>query len=203
MGCDIHLYVEYKKTVNGVTNWYSGDYLMVNPYYGTDEYEFKYNIVPLYDDRNYDLFAILADVRNSCKNKYISSPKGLPKNITKETAREAFHWRYDGHSHSYLTLKELLDFKPEPIKRKGYLTKEDAAKLDMGITPTNWCIWTNQTDCIYREWVDNTNELEPLINLLKQRAHELCLIYNWQWEREPKEAIKQAKNIRIVFWFDN
>lgn len=203
MGCDIHLYVEYKKTIDGVTNWYSGDYLIVNPYYGTDEYESKYDIVSLYDDRNYDLFAILADVRNGCKNKYISLPKGLPNDITNVTAKEAFRWRYDGHSYSYLTLKELLEFEPEPIKRKGYLDKEDADKLDAGIIPTCWCTWTNRKDCIYREWIDNTNDLEPLIKLLKQRAHELCVIYNWQWEHEPNKALTQSENIRIVFWFDN
>lgn len=202
MGCDIHLYVEYKKTVNGIPDWYSGDYLMVNPYYGEED-EPKYNIVPLYDDRNYDLFAILADVRNYCNNKYISLPKGLPDDITKETSEENLYWGNDGHSHSYFTLKELLDFEPEPIKRKGYISKEDADKLDAGIIPTCWCIWTNQKDYVHREWSEQANELEALINLLKQRAHELGVIYNWEWKYEPNEAIKKSKNIRIVFWFDN
>lgn len=203
MGCDIHLYVEYRKTINSVPDWYSGDYLMINPYYGTDEDEPKYNIVPLYDNRNYDLFAILADVRNYCDNKYISLPKGLPSDITKETAKENLYWGDDGHSHSYLTLKELLEFTPEPIKCKGYITKEAADKLNAGIAPMSWCRYTNAEDYVYREWVDNTNELEPLINLLKQRAHELGVIYNWEWKHKPNEALEKAENIRIVFWFDN
>lgn len=204
MGCDIHLYVEYRKTIKDESKWYSGDYLMLNPYYGVyDDEEPKYNIVPLYNNRNYDLFAILADVRNYCGNKYISLPKGLPCDVTKETIKESFYWGTDGHSHSYFTLRELLEFEPEPINRKGYISKEDADKLDAGIVPTVWYNWTNAEGFVYREWIDNTNGLEPLINLLKQRADELGVVYNWRWEYEPDKALERAENIRIVFWFDD
>lgn len=204
MGCDIHLYVEYRKTIKDKPKWYSGDYLMLNPYYDVyDDEESVYTIVPLYDDRNYDLFAILADVRNYCDNKYISLPKGLPKDVTKETAKESFYWGDDGHSHSYFTLRELLEFTPEVIHRKGYISKEAADELDAGVMPTSWCRYTNAEDYVYREWVENSNELEPLIKLLKQRAHELGVVYNWEWKYEPEKALEKSENIRIVFWFDN
>ena len=42
MGCDIHLYTERKRSVNGKTQWINVDYWKKNPYYGDDEYEREY-----------------------------------------------------------------------------------------------------------------------------------------------------------------
>lgn len=33
MGCDIHMHVEYKRTINNIKKWICGDYFKVNPYY--------------------------------------------------------------------------------------------------------------------------------------------------------------------------
>lgn len=66
-------------------------------------------------DRNYDAFAILADVRNGTGFAgvitgsgfdSISKPKGLPLDISPEVA--SYIERSGDHSHSYVTLKELL-----------------------------------------------------------------------------------------------
>lgn len=57
------------------------------------------------------------------------------------------------------------------------------------------------------DWDDSEEEshlLIPLIDRLKQRADELNLIWDFQWDgRSRGEAMKKAENIRIVFWFDN
>lgn len=83
MGCDIHLYTEIK--IDG--DWYC---------YGHPN-------VP----RNYDLFALMADVRNEDGAIHaISKPKGLPAN-TSIVARHALA-NPDLHSHSWLSAHELV-----------------------------------------------------------------------------------------------
>jgi hypothetical protein len=109
MGCDIHLYVERK--IDG--KWVTADKWTPDPY--AEEGEESRLIVDddncFYSDRNYDLFAILADVRN-LRNagtgfNPISTPKGLPADISPEVKGESDKWDCDGHSHSWLTLAEI------------------------------------------------------------------------------------------------
>lgn len=120
MGCDIHFYTE--KKVNG--KWESADKLSKNKYYdkndpdGEQEFEIAYGD-RLYDGRNYNLFAILADVRNGRGFagddtgdgfKPISDPKGLPEDCCDFIKGQCETWGGDGHSHSYFTVKELLEY---------------------------------------------------------------------------------------------
>jgi hypothetical protein len=59
--------------------------------------------------RNYALFAILADVRNTFGVIPISSPKGIPRD-TSETVILEFESHEEVHSASWLSLKEIIDF---------------------------------------------------------------------------------------------
>ena len=114
MGCDIHFYVEKKQAdgswkIHGSFNREEdddGDWISQ-----TDEC--------LYSDRSYDLFAILADVRNGrgfagIKTgegfNPISDPRGIPNDASHEYCEIVEQWGCDGHSHSYHTLRQLLDF---------------------------------------------------------------------------------------------
>ena len=87
MGCDIHMYAEIRKE----NKWEKVGRIFENPWYSEDREESEWN-TPLtdepYDGRNYDLFAILADVRNGrgfagCvtgdRFNPIAEPKGLPR----------------------------------------------------------------------------------------------------------------------------
>lgn len=59
--------------------------------------------------RHYDLFAVLAGVRNYGDRQLpISSPRGLPPDVSSLIQKASDRWDSDGHSHSYLTLRELL-----------------------------------------------------------------------------------------------
>jgi hypothetical protein len=120
MGCDIHIAVE---------RW--------------DGQKWRWTGERVRDDRNYDLFAILADVRNgtgfagikigSALNP-ISRPRGFPADVDPESVRGSYdeekgcqrgipfdedeerEWgiRADGdHSASYLLLSEILDYDYE------------------------------------------------------------------------------------------
>lgn len=134
MGCDIHFYVEVRK--GGV--WKSVDK------WDTDEDGWMH--VPygdaFYDDRNYDLFAILADVRNGVGFagvttgegfNIIAPPRGLPSDVSPEVLKASSCWGCDGHSHSWFTLAELeaFDWKQgtrhqgvvDPAEFKTYIQK--------------------------------------------------------------------------------
>lgn len=204
MGCDIHMHVEYK-TTNWITKkecWYCGDYYRQCRH---DEYG-NNMLVPIYDKRNYALFAVLADVRNYGDTEYIDRPRGLPEDVT-DVVRESYEdWRGDAHSCSYFTLKELIDFynKNTPLKRSGLISPEQQKDLDeRGILPTSWCQGCNIEGYERREWEEKNNVLLPLISKLKERADELRLIYDFLWDGNDYEAYNKSDRIRIVFWFDN
>ena len=114
MGCDIYLYVERKVD----DKWITADKWTPDPY--ADEGEESRLIVDYHDcfysERNYDLFAMLADVRNErgfdgCVTgggfKPISTPRGLPDDVSPEVRRESDELGLGFHSHSWLTLAEL------------------------------------------------------------------------------------------------
>jgi hypothetical protein len=121
MGCDIHLMVEKKiydyedkKKEKGV--WVNADLWTVNPDFFFEEdvprLEIKYKN-RFYSGRNYNLFCALAGVREwhfAGEPPRVSEPKGLPEDVSDEVKAESERWGSDGHSHSYLTLKELKEF---------------------------------------------------------------------------------------------
>ena len=110
MGCDIHSYCEFynSKTKNWVV--YKGkSFDHSYDLHDGSRREIILNSTPFYW-RNYTLFAILADVRNGGNIIPISQPKGLPKNVSKALKKVSDDWGVDGHSHSYFTLEELLEY---------------------------------------------------------------------------------------------
>lgn len=119
MGCDIHMYVEYNRTGKAESDWLCGDYFRV-----ADPLAEKPAIkrIELYGERDYSLFAVLADVRNSNLCDYIAEPRGLPDDVTEFVKREYGAWGNDAHSCSYFTLRELIDYHDEhkPQDLLGY-----------------------------------------------------------------------------------
>lgn len=96
MGCDIHLTVELK--VDGKWQEVEGNW---------------------WDDRCYDTFAILADVRNGrgfAGTKTgdgfapIASPRGVPDDVSDKVREWIEEYGANGHSHSYHTLEQLLEY---------------------------------------------------------------------------------------------
>ena len=63
----------------------------------------------IYDNRNYYAFSVLADVRNSYDIVPISEPRGIPEDCCYPIRHKVDSMGSDGHSHSYFTLKELLE----------------------------------------------------------------------------------------------
>lgn len=109
MGCDIHFYVEVRK--NG--KWKQAGQMVKNEWYTPGEEEGHGNTPMRHEEfyygRNYDLFGVLAGVRsNWCPP--IKKRRGLPSDISEEVSRLAADWDGDGHSHSWLNLKEILEW---------------------------------------------------------------------------------------------
>ena len=105
MGCDIHSYAE--KKVNG--KWEKVGEVFPMDEWDRNYYKKDFNDSP-FDWRSYPMFGFLADVRNYSNSEYLSEAKGLPDDISKEVQEKADDWEGDGHSHSWLSVKELLDF---------------------------------------------------------------------------------------------
>ena len=202
MGCDIHLYTETLRSINGKLQWVNADHWELDRYFeDSTDWRDRLSVISLWDIRNYYMFSILAGVRNYSDNVPISEPRGFPDDVSPMVKFKKESWGSDGHSHSYFTLKELADYKSEPIKYSGKVSPECAKKLDNeGITPREWCEETTIKDWVYREWKGNIEEhgVNLLMSHLKERWIEK--FGNWKdGNIEPKDMEK----IRVVFWFDN
>lgn len=139
MGTDIHMIAE--RCING--KWTIFKEKVFNSCYDSDNEDKTF--IP-YDGRNYNLFGILADVRNGtgfagCRTgerfNSISLPKGLPDDIDKES--EDYLW--GGHSDSWLTLKEIEVFDWNQMHR-DYGVVDEASYRDcvmQGKEPLCWC----------------------------------------------------------------
>ena len=98
------------------------------------------NIHP-YENRSYALFAMLAGINNTPNDGItpIDQPRGIPADASsfylKETADGG------GHSYSYLTLQELLNYDySKPSIYEGWVYVADYGKYkNEGIVPTSWC----------------------------------------------------------------
>lgn len=200
MGCDIHTHVEtYSESKK---QWINGDLFKVNPYYIKDEVEDgekEFTVVELCGDRNYGLFAILADVRNYGDTEYIDEPRGIPDDCNEMIKKDFEDWGCDAHSASYFTLKELMDFYKEhpAIKHAGLISPSAAKALDeYGVTPNTWCQGTSDTTFVHRSW-ETPTPLAHLIDELKKRAFDLYFVFS------EDQLLGNADKIRFVFWFDN
>jgi len=93
MGCDIHVYVEKKIDDEWVYVW--------SPTY------YSYT-VDNEERRNYRRFSELAGVRRDMKSVY-REPLGLPDDASGGVIYHAKEWGPDGHSHSYMGMKEAKE----------------------------------------------------------------------------------------------
>lgn len=71
-----------------------------------------------YVGRNYRLFGALAGVREYNMEIISDFAKGLPVDVSTEVCGISDSWGRDGHSHSYLTVKELIDSKYYKMSEK-------------------------------------------------------------------------------------
>lgn len=104
MGCDIHLFAEIRR--NG--KWEEVDKA---PSGSVDDEPIRGYGDSFYVGRNYDLFTLLANVRNYGRGiDPISVPRGAPADVSPTIGKVIEDWNGDGHSHSHFTLNELMTY---------------------------------------------------------------------------------------------
>lgn len=187
--------------------------------------------VDWYEGRNYDLFSILADVRNGfgfagCVTgegfNPICSPRGVPEDASDPYKGVVERWDSDGHSHSWLTVAELLAYDWDQITTKqGVVSPAQYVIWREKGKPEEWCGGVSGPDV---HMVSNA-DMESLIasGRVKQtttndewpRGETFYTSVRWQesyrarcdlWWKEtmPRlEALGHPDNVRIVFFFDN
>ena len=180
MGCDIHLHCEYRK--DGI--WYNCDN------FEWDQETGKYEFVSIFSDRWYDLFGVLAGVRSN-NLPTIDSPRGLPKDIalkTREMANEELEWC---HSHSYLTLRELIRWKEKQKNKWKKLKKKQDVKFD---EREGKYVLDNSGYPVFKY---EQHILDTLIRKMKDKRddHIFCFDVDDYWIK--------GDDFRIVFWFDS
>lgn len=187
MGCDIHMIVEVKRN----ESWT-----------GIEELPESLN------ERNYSIFAFLVNVRNSFNTQGFK-PKGKPEMLSDKAKKMFEEWREDGHSHSYLSLKELIEKdKSDYFSVKCKVLKEFYDKfLELGgVIPEGMTIEEDKPhgiiDCfrfvveptVLVKWKPAEESIKKY--LLFKGIEELKEIAN-------KYNINDYNEIRIVFCFDN
>lgn len=214
MGCDIHLYVEKKNIETG--KWVNADEWNVSNY--DDEYCYVTN--PIYDGRNYELFAILADVRNRMNIIPICQRRGMPYDASKEVISENEHWRGDAHSHSWLTLKELMEYDwTQVAAMHGVVDGLEFKRWNKygrkeGRAPKSYCQGAyganikNISEERMVELTEDKNTNEDYLRACycyiewKEPYYRLCSMF--LGESIPRMwRLGTPENVRIVFWFDN
>jgi hypothetical protein len=140
MGCDIHLYAEVRRD----GTWHTADTWSEDGGFWHVPYEKSF-----YSDRNYDLFAILADVRNGRGFAGVrtgegfvpmASPRGVPEDASPEYRRVVEQWSGDGHSHSWHTVEDVMAYDwTQTTRREGWVTMKEWAHWKLWGKPTEWC----------------------------------------------------------------
>lgn len=119
MGTDIHCFVEEKMYRIGINETdQTGKWISIDKWtksrwailYPEDEGAIwmveRKDMV--FTERNYDLFAILANQRNCENMPYISDPRGIPEDVSPEIPLQISV--LEGHSTTWYTAKELIEF---------------------------------------------------------------------------------------------
>lgn len=164
MGCDIHMFVEY--SVNKGSYHHDERMLEDN---SDPEYTY-FNDTDLIS-RNYKFFGFLADVRTS--GSCIFEPRGMPDDPSDYVRRACEQWGVDGHSHSYLSFKELK----KVIKEYRESELEECRQ--------------NKEES---EWVKTA--YQDVIDYIQQGIDSRS-------NKCPEGLFDFKVEARIVFWFDN
>ena len=175
-------------------------------------------------DNNCDLsgsnscwFAILAGVRNECDVEPINEERGLPDDVSPEVKRESDYIDADGHSHSWVTLQELLDYDWDGLilHDEGTVNKTEFLRYKIDGYPYIWSISVGDDDvvCITNEQMGQI--CLGIYGLLDKNKNYCTKI---KWDQSYRDAVGppylkdildklaeygEPDEVRLVFWFDN
>lgn len=183
MGCDIHMFAEKKK---------NGKWKQMREEFRQDAWggDGKYYSDHPYEGRNYELFALLADVRNRDGIKPFSEPKGIPEDASDSYREIVEDWSCDGHSHSFFTLAELIKFNSSELSAQEVFDTSVIISKDNEGNTTSTAAWTNAehhgqvgSRKLFSTFKDEKNPIDTIIEQFKYE--------------------EDMNNVRVVFFFDN
>jgi len=214
MGCDIHAAIEFRGSDG---KWAA---LMVpNKHFGRWDGEAEYTSrVDI--NRDYDLFAVLGNVRNGtgfagCDMgdgfDSISDRRGVPEDIS-DAAKEALS---DEHSATWVTLAEILAFDwDRATKHRGWVSSTEFEKWDRmkewNPAPKSYCGGGNFKKI-------TVEEMREAVALKENLGHTCCQL-EWEesytasttqmWTRILPKMLKLGcehgfDNVRLVMDFDS
>lgn len=233
MSTDIHIFVEVllPTPYENKGRWYSGRWykigrLFKNPYYDKqkpiklDKTGVLINAPTTdqpYTGSNYDLFALLADVRNKQLITPLSGPRGVPHGVSDEVVALIHAWGSRGHHHTHFTLKELLDYDwdAQKVDHVGYVNAKEYASFKLTGEPIGWCGEVGGSGVT----IVSRREMEKLIDRKVPARGYFCKI---KWTAtcaglgstfrsytipELKRLAKNKRvggpeHVRIILWFD-
>lgn len=178
--------------------------------YGNDpRVRWEWNTPSCFDDRNYGLFSILAGVRNYDGAPCISDPRGLPSDVTAAVKGESDSWGIDGHSHSWVTLQELVDFRwDDPLTESGIVEEKEYTP---GKRPQMYCRGVGGPGVVIvkeKDWIKKTKRDGKRYYIEASWETDIQEHIGEWWLESFKELLtkfndKDLNNIRVVFFFDN
>lgn len=204
MGCDIHMFIEYK-CGNGLP-WQADDhhvatwegrcrdnnphtpdewcsYCVASHVHNTEQWRCDYGYLDFgqvnITCRNYNLFAQLASVRGLGPRE----PRGLPGDVSPVIRAAAEAWGSDGHSHSYMSAEELKQVLLEEMQWKPC----DPKFNDAFVRP--WSI--SDIDNRPPYWT-------PILRYCDKLKEEKSID-----KQILGQDVSSEVQIRLVFWFDN
>jgi hypothetical protein len=172
MGCDIHAYIEYKEKEGEEWRSFGHEYF--------------------YLCRDYDMFAVMAGVRNYKEYEPVSEPKGLPEDIA---------WQAKQGNTLYIVYKDECD-------DEGYVTEETANDwISRGYSKMVGDRRVTHPDWHTHSWL-TLNELRECFKRVEKivigQEHPRCFDVSHDCLMACMEAIeKRGYTSRLVFWFDN
>jgi len=182
-----------------------------------------------YHDRNYDLFAQLAGVRNGSGFAGcdlgdgfdpISEPRGLPEGVAEwpngepsedeDYTHETRPWLGE-HSHSWLMLSELLTYDLDRMAiERGVLDRDAYEKWDHRGAPEHWCgdvagtAVTKVTEKQYRRLrTAGDHGAVTHIQCSWSRSYRECGGTFWRLVLPALQKLGHPDCVRIVFGFDS
>ena len=238
MGCDIHMWAEIKKKPNNPEakpEWRTVAREFKSKYYREDEtatyitygegkefgsYEDNEILTDHpYEGRNYNVFAILANVRNGrgfagvdTGDGFvpIAEPRGIPEDASDYYKHQVEAYGENGHSHSYLTLQELLDYDwhGQSTVHRGWVNLENYRIYKETGKPKEW--FGEVRGGLVKHVANEDMEL-PGVDEYTYTQVEWRETYA-ESAKDFLEALEKLKEIskrkdvldvRIVFFFDN
>ncbi len=215
MGCDIHIAIQCQEPDG---QWVNVPWQQVWTYEGADKAVPGIPVAPdVFRSRNYDLFGILADVRNGSGFAGIHTGDGWPSIAPgrglPEGVSEPDDYSLGDHSFTWVSLDELKAFPWDTTQTTlyGVVPAEDYERLSAaGESPTSWSggisghgIVTYETDQYRAVKAAGLLSKRPYVRMSWPETARTAT-YDWPGKVFPwLDELAAGRPLRLVMGFDS